>query len=158
MSPRTTPRAKCLHVQEQLAEEATQVSLRWLQKLMVAPTYGPQNSRAHRTGLARTEANIEKVLEMMQVANNRASARSIAAEMDISHSSVHRILRKELKLFTYKPIRAQLLKPEHKSNRVDFSSPSTTSQSPFLPALQLTATTSSCIKNVSPSTSVCTHD
>ena len=79
LSNRPTARSKCVEVRSQLAEEGRQVSLIWLQKLMHhSPTYGPPNSRAHRTGLARTEANIEKVLELMQMANNRASVRSIA--------------------------------------------------------------------------------
>ncbi|CAF2089292.1 unnamed protein product, partial [Rotaria magnacalcarata] len=71
-----------------------------------------------RPRTARTKANILKAKQRLD--QKRVSTRRLAAEMNISKSSIHRILRKDLDCFPYKKIKQPKLTDVQKKKRVKF--------------------------------------
>ena len=73
-----------------------------------------------RPRLARTKANILKAKWRLN-RKKQMSTRKLAVEMDISKSSVHRILREDLGCFLYKKIKQPRLTDIQKMKRVKFA-------------------------------------
>jgi transposase len=71
----------------------------------------------HRT--VRTKAAIQKV-KRKRKGSKKISCRRLAFEMEISRSSVHRILKQDLQLKAYKKVQEPLLTDEHKARRKTF--------------------------------------
>ena len=76
-----------------------------------------KSSACHRT--VHTKAAIQKVKRKSKD-GVRISCRKLALEMDMSFSSVYRILRKDLKIKPYKITVELLLKDEHKARQKKF--------------------------------------
>ncbi|CAF1987108.1 unnamed protein product [Rotaria magnacalcarata] len=72
-----------------------------------------------RPRTARTKANMLKAKQCLD--QKRVSTRRLAAEMNISKSSIHRILRKDLGCFPYKKIKQPKLTDVQKKKRVKFA-------------------------------------
>ena len=72
----------------------------------------------HRT--VRTKAAIQKVKRRLK-GSAKLSCRKLALTMGISRSSVHRILRDDLKLRAYKMVKEPLLTKQHKEQREKFA-------------------------------------
>ena len=72
-----------------------------------------------RKKLARTPENQEQI-ESLIGSNNKMSVRRLAFASDIKKSSVHRILKKDLRLKAYKPQLSQELKEGDDEKRLDF--------------------------------------
>ena len=75
-------------------------------------------SACHRT--VHTKAVVQKIKRKAKN-GKRISWRKLALEMDMSFSSAHRILRKDLKMKPYKKTVEPLLKDEHKVQRKKFA-------------------------------------
>ena len=77
---------------------------------------------SHSSGHLRsacTKANISKVKWRLDQ-NKRVSTRRLAAEIKISKTSAHRILREDLDCFSYKEIKQSKLTDLQKQKRVKF--------------------------------------
>ena len=72
-----------------------------------------------RKTTVRTNENIEKVSSILS-ASGDSSLRKVATEAGISYFSAHQIVRKDLKLFPYKPHLVQPLLPDHIAKRNEF--------------------------------------
>ncbi|CAF2148691.1 unnamed protein product, partial [Rotaria magnacalcarata] len=72
-----------------------------------------------RPRTARTTASILKAKQRLD--QKRVSTRRLAAKMNISKSSIHRILRKDLGCFPYKKIKQPKLTDVQKKKRVKFA-------------------------------------
>ena len=72
-----------------------------------------------RKKLARSSENQERIQSLIGF-NNKMSVRRLAFATDIKKSSVHRILKKHLRLRAYKPRLSQKLKEGDDKKRLDF--------------------------------------
>lgn len=67
-------------------------------------------NRSGRPKSMRTNANINAISQSIQV-NNQTSVRRLAVEHTLKKSTVHGILRKDLKLKSFRPVEVFALKP-----------------------------------------------
>ena len=77
-----------------------------------------ESSACHRT--VRSKAAIQKIKRKSK-SGNRICCRKLALEMDMSFSSTYRILRKDLKMKSYKITVELLLKDEHRAQWKKFA-------------------------------------
>ena len=81
---------------------------------------GPHNSRANRTGnITNVDENIEAIKQYLNEHQGQASIREISAAVELSRSSVHRILKSE-GLHPYKCVEVQALSETAKAQRAEF--------------------------------------
>ena len=88
-------------------------------KLMNNPEVHPPK-RALRIRTVSTQSNVELVVGLINETHGKLSLRRVTREIGISHTSVQRIIRKELFLKPYKPIKVQLLTEIDKIARLNF--------------------------------------
>ena len=67
-----------------------------------------------------TENNIAVIRDRME-GDPTTSIRKLSSEMSLGHATVWRILRKDLKMYPYKPKNVQPLTEAHKAGRLEFS-------------------------------------
>ena len=121
-SSKPTVNARCIEVMNKLLEEGHPVSLATLQRwAKPSPlSIGPTNSRANRTGnVTNVEENIEAIKQYLNAHQGQASIREISSAVQVSRSSVHRILQSE-NLHPYKCVEVQALSDQTKAQRVEF--------------------------------------
>ncbi len=73
-----------------------------------------------RPRTARTKANISKAKRRLDQ-KKQVSTRRLAAEINISKSSIHRILREDLGCFSYKKIKQPRITNLQKTKRIKFA-------------------------------------
>jgi len=79
-----------------------------------------QKGKSGRPKTVRNQDNIERV-RLANIENRETSTRRLSAELDVSRSSIQRILKRDLKLFPYHIQNRQALSPRDKAGRVTFA-------------------------------------
>ena len=70
--------------------------------------------------LQQPQENIDRVLHLKEQTQGRLSIRSAKGQLNLRHSTVHSILKKDLKLHPYKPLKTSLLTESHRQQRANF--------------------------------------
>lgn len=121
-SKEATVYARCTEVFNKLLEEGHPVGLSTLRH-WASPSplsSGPSNSRANRTGnVTNVEENIQAIKQYLEDHDHQVSIREISSALQLSRSSVHRILQSE-GLHPYKCVEVQALSDAAKAQRAEF--------------------------------------
>ena len=121
-SHKPTINSKCVEVFNKLLQEGHPVRVRTLHRWASATpiSFGPANSRANRNRhVVDVDENINAVDHCLNQHQKQISIREIAKEVNISKSSVHKILKNQ-GLHAYKCIEVQALSNQAKATRVQF--------------------------------------
>ena len=79
----------------------------------------PRNKRARGTS-TRTQENIGRVLQLKEQTQGRLSIRSEKAQLNLGYATVAVILKNDLKLHPYKPLKTSFLTEIHRQQRLNF--------------------------------------